>query len=54
MKTRRARKAAGEEIIAWIEATWPVLEGILTGRPIALMDWHQNHLSQEMAKIGSR
>ena len=38
-------RTLGEEIIDWIEATWRVPEGILIGRPIALMDWHQNHLS---------
>jgi phage terminase large subunit-like protein len=32
----------GEEIIAWIEMTCRVPEGVLVGEPIALMDWQRD------------
>ena len=34
----------GEEIIAWIETTCRVPEGVLIGQPIELMDWQKREI----------
>src|SRR5262245_29646343 len=34
----------GEEIIAWIETTCRVPEGVLIGRPFELMDWQKREV----------
>ena len=41
-KKNEPRMTAGEEIIAWIEATCRVPEGALVGQPIQLMDWQKD------------
>ena len=38
------RHTLGEEIIAWIEATCRVPEGVLIGQPIELMDWQKREI----------
>jgi phage terminase large subunit-like protein len=36
------RQTLGEEVIAWIETTCRVPEGVLIGQPIELMDWQRD------------
>jgi len=38
------QQTLGEEIIAWIEATCRVPEGVLIGQPIKLMDWQKREI----------
>jgi phage terminase large subunit-like protein len=38
------RLTLGQEIIAWIETTCRVPEGILVGQPIELMDWQKREV----------
>src|SRR5262245_2689627 len=38
------RLTLGEEIIAWIETTCRVPEGVLIGQPIQLMDWQKREI----------
>ena len=40
------RQTLGEEIIAWIETTCRVPEGVLIGQPIELMDWQRDTISK--------
>jgi len=46
MSAADERLTLGQEIIAWIETTCRVPEGILIGQPIELMDWQQDTVSK--------